>query len=173
MKKQRLKGVVKRLSILLLLMFSLVMEATAAAYPVQVKDARGHMLAIQQRPTAVVCLVPSVTEMLFALNCQDSVVGITHHDTTLAGAQGKPIVGGYFTPSSGAIDALNPDLLIAAPGHTDILEHVAGSRCQVLVMDMHRLDDAARNLRLLGRIFDRKEEAESIIARNDRQIALI
>jgi len=173
MKKQRLKGVVKRLSILLLLMFSLVTEATAAAYPVQVKDARGHMLAIQQRPTAVVCLVPSVTEMLFALNCQDSVVGITHHDTTLAGAQGKPIVGGYFTPSSGAIDALNPDLLIAAPGHTDILEHVAGSRCQVLVMDMHRLDDAARNLRLLGRIFDRKEEAESIIARNDRQIALI
>jgi ABC-type Fe3+-hydroxamate transport system substrate-binding protein len=173
MKKKQLKGVVNGLTILLLLMFSLATEATAAAYPVQVKDARGHILAIQKRPTAVVCLVPSVTEMIFFLSCQDAVVGITYHDTWLAGSQGKPIVGGYFTPSSGAIDALNPDLLIVAPGHTDILKHVAGGRCQVLVMDMQRLDDAACNLRLLGRIFDKKEEAEAIIARNDQQIAII
>jgi iron complex transport system substrate-binding protein len=79
----------------------------------------------------------------------------------------------HIRSSFRAIDKLNPDLLIAAPGQTDILEHVARGSCQVLIMDMQRLDDAVRNLRLLGRIFDREEAAEAIIDRNDRQIALI
>ncbi len=106
-----------------------------AAYPVNIIDAAGQSVSIAQRPSRVVSLVPSATEILFALGCGDAVTGITHHDPRLPGTQEKSIVGGFFSPSLKRIMELNPDMLIVAPLHTRIREHFEGRACRVLVFD--------------------------------------
>lgn len=170
---------------ILFMLFALITSSHAASYPVKFKDFAGNSFTISKKPTAVVSLIPSVTEMICALNSQDSLVGITYHDSRLSGVDGKKIVGGYFSPSFKIIKELQPDLLIAASSHLkssgssklpeDIcaLKRICKSSCQIVVMDTVKMADYASNLRLLGEIFDCKEKAEEIIKSNEKQIEII
>lgn len=107
--------------------FLVMGTAHAASYPPEVLDASGKTLGVSERPGRVVSLVPSATEILFFLGCRDAVAGITHHDTSLPGAQEKIIVGGFFSPSLQRIEEMKPDMLIVAPLHKRIAEHFEGS----------------------------------------------
>ena len=58
-------------------------------------------------------LVPSVTEIIFALGAQDRLVGRTDFCDYPAAVLGKPSVGGMVNPSLETLVALKPDLVIA------------------------------------------------------------
>lgn len=67
-----------------------------------------------RRPERIVCLVPSLTESLFALGLGDRVVGVTDYCVHPARElRGVPRVGGTKTPDLSAVRALAPDLVIA------------------------------------------------------------
>jgi ABC-type hemin transport system substrate-binding protein len=64
-------------------------------------------------PRRVVSLVPSLTEMLFALEAGDLVVGITRYCTEPPAAVADlPKVGGTKNPDLTAIQGLGPDLVL-------------------------------------------------------------
>jgi ABC-type Fe3+-hydroxamate transport system substrate-binding protein/adenosylcobinamide amidohydrolase len=173
MKESRPPFLIRCTCVWLTLGFLVLGIAHAASYPMEVLDASGNPLHISERPMRVVSLVPSATEILFSIGCQDAVAGITHHDTRLPGAQEKTIAGGFFSPSLKRIEEMKPDLLIVAPLHTRIREHFEGGACRVLVFDTRTLEEGNRNIRMLGRVFDRESEAEAIIGRNDEELAVI
>lgn len=160
-------------STLALLVFGWLHAAQAAAYPVVVSDASGAALTFTREPARVVSLVPSATEMLFALGLGESVAALTYHDATLPGVQDQPIVGGFFSPSVKAIEAARPDLLIISPHHQSLGRHFSAKGVSVLVLDTQRLIEAKGNLRQLGRIFSREAEAEKIMAGNRDRMQLI
>ncbi len=145
----------------------------AAEYPVVVTDASGNALTFTREPARVVSLVPSATEMLLALGLRDSVAALTYHDAALPGARGKPIVGGFFSPSLKTVEAARADLLIISPHHQSLGRHFSAKGVSVLVFDTRRLIEAEENLRLLGRVFSREAEAEKIIARDRDRMQLI
>jgi ABC-type Fe3+-hydroxamate transport system substrate-binding protein len=77
-------------------------------------DASGVSVRIPREPRAIVSLVPSVTETLFALGLGDRVVGVT--DWCIHPADGVarlPKVRGTKNPDVDAIAALRPDLVLA------------------------------------------------------------
>jgi iron complex transport system substrate-binding protein len=156
-----------------LLVLFWIQTVQAAEYPVIVTDASGATLTFTREPARVVSLVPAATEILLALGCGESVAALTYHDATLPGAQGKPIVGGFFSPSLKAIEAARPDLLIVSPHHQSLGRHFSASGVSVLVLDTRSLIEAEENLRLLGRSFSREAEAEKIIAGNQDRMQLI
>ena len=41
------------------------------------RDQLGHFISIQKVPSRIVCLVPSLTELLVDLGLRDHIVGIT------------------------------------------------------------------------------------------------
>src|SRR3989442_14904721 len=61
----------------------------------------------------IVSMVPSVTEVIFALGAEDRLVGRTDFCEYPPAARGKPSVGGMVNPSLEALVALKPDLVIA------------------------------------------------------------
>jgi ABC-type Fe3+-hydroxamate transport system substrate-binding protein len=66
-------------------------------------------------PQRIVSLVPSLTEWLFALGLADRIVGVTDfclHPADLVAT--KPKLRGTKNPDRGAIQALQPDLVIAS-----------------------------------------------------------
>jgi ABC-type Fe3+-hydroxamate transport system, periplasmic component len=113
----------------------------------------------------VVSLAPSITEMLFALNVGDRVVGVTRFDDFPAEVKKLPIVGGYIDPSVEAIVALHPDLVVCVPnpGGRDRMEVLSRLGIPVLVMPERHLQDIFGNIRFLGKLLNKTSMAETLI----------
>ena len=101
-----------------LIIFAILSWAMSAlAFPMTFKDDRGKNIRLDRRPERVVCLVPSITEVLFEIGAGDCVKGVTFHDLYPPEAATRKPVGGFFSPSTEKIRDLSPDLLIVADLH--------------------------------------------------------
>jgi hypothetical protein len=76
------------------------------------RDQTGRALALPAPPRRIVSLVPSVTEILFAIGAQAVLVGVTDFCDYPPEARKKPSVGGMVAPSLETIVALKPDLVV-------------------------------------------------------------
>ncbi len=63
------------------------------------------------RPTRIVSLAPSITDIVIALGHANRLVGVTRFDVGTA-VEGLPRVGGFLDPSAEAVVALRPDLVV-------------------------------------------------------------
>src|ERR1700716_2250199 len=75
-------------------------------------DEVGSKVVVPDRPHRVICLMPTVTDPVFALGAGDDVVGISDKTKFPAAALTKPSVGDLIKPSIETILSLHPDLVI-------------------------------------------------------------
>lgn len=113
----------------LALALSGLLLAVEPAAALTLLDMRGRAVTLPAPPRRIVSLVPSVTELIFALGAQDRLVGVTDYCDFPPEARQKTSVGGMLAPSLETIVALQADLVIA----TD-----AGNR-QETFADLRRL----------------------------------
>ncbi len=151
----------------------LVNCAMAGDFPVKVTDTGGHSLTIEKLPTRIVSVSPSVTDVIFALGAQASLVGMTYHATVPGGANGNVIVGGFFSPSVEAVERLQPDMIFLSEIHGDLREHFKDSGVTVVEVDTHSIKDAYRMMALVGTILGKEREAAALIEKIKGQIALV
>ncbi|MGH2603479.1 MAG: helical backbone metal receptor, partial [Dehalococcoidia bacterium] len=84
----------------------------------------GRPLPVEAPPRAIVSLVPSLTEALFAMGAEQTVIGRTTYCVEPAGVVARvPAVGGTKNPDVAQIIALQPDLVIAS-AEENVREHV-------------------------------------------------
>ncbi|EAE3872205.1 ABC transporter substrate-binding protein, partial [Listeria monocytogenes] len=57
-----------------------VKETTKQTEEIKVKDATGETITLKKAPTKIVSLIPSNTEILFALGLGDEVKGVSAYD---------------------------------------------------------------------------------------------
>jgi len=157
-------------SILIIIWFGVLYSTAIAAYPVSVQDSNGNHLKFLKPPLQVVSLVPSATQMLFEIRAKEFVKAITYHDTTLTGAGGKEILGGFFQPSLKKIEAANPDMIILSPFHKDIIKRFNKTDCKIFIFKTDTIEDSYQSMAVFGEIFDRKKEALKIITKNRAEI---
>jgi len=146
--------VLRRLSIVVLLLF-------ACHTP-----ARRHDPAPAQR---IVSLLPSFTEILFAIGAGDRVVGRTQWCDYPPAALAVPSVGEGLPPNIEAVAARKPDLVVlynSGPNVTAAhqLERIGIS---AVLLDLNRLEDLGPATRTLGRLTGREAQAESLAAAMD------
>lgn len=91
----------------------LMLLPAGAAHAWSVTDPTGRQVTIEQTPRRIVSLVPSVTELMYAIGAQDLLVGVTDFCDYPPAARAKPRVGGMLAPSLETIVALKPDVVIA------------------------------------------------------------
>lgn len=152
--------------------FLLLATAFCQAELIPIEDDTGKTVLLDGVPQRVVSLVPSATEILFAIGADYSLAGITFHSSSLQGAADKPVVGGFFAPSIDRIAALKPDLIIASDMHVAVVARLMGL-CPVIVMNTKHMEDSFRHIRMMGKLFHREEEAEKLVADNKRILSLI
>jgi len=146
-----------------ILLFSLLVAFFESAtpgfcFPEEFVDASGNRVAIKAPPSRVVSLVPAITEIIFSIGAGDAVEAITYHSTYPSETAGKPIVGGFFSPSLDAIEAIQPDLIFRSSLHRGISEQFGG-KCSLVTLDAKSVDDLYQNIDLLGKIFNKQDEA--------------
>jgi iron complex transport system substrate-binding protein len=85
----------------------------AAAGAVTYVDMLGREVTMPAPPRRIVSLVPSATELIYALGGEGRLVGRTDFCDYPPAARDKPSVGGMISPHLEAVVALKPDLVIA------------------------------------------------------------
>ena len=144
--------------------FILLILPQAFSYPLIFSDSRKDNITIKKRPSKVVSLVPSITEIIFKLGADDAVRAITYHSTCLPQTSEKQIVGGFFSPSLTRIEGVNPDIIFVSDLHEKLVEKFGNGKCQLINLETNSIDGSFNNIFLLGKIFNKEDEAQQIVA---------
>lgn len=82
------------------------------------KDALGFITKMESTPKRIISLAPNITEILFALDLGDNVVGVTRFCDYPPEAIRIEKIGGLVDPNLEKIISLNPDLIIGFRGNS-------------------------------------------------------
>jgi len=138
------------------------------------RDASGATLVLPATPRRIVSLVPSITEILFALGAGEAVAGCTIYCTQPAdGVATKARVGGEKNPDLAAIRALGADLVVANV-EENLREHVETLRSwgiAVYVTYPRTVADGVRLVRDLGEVTGAAERGAEIAAELEAALA--
>lgn len=140
-------------------------DAKKTVYPLTEKDATGQEITFQQAPEKIVSTSPAETEILFALGLGDRIVGVSDYDNYPKEAESKAKVGGVVEPNTEAIVAAGADLIVTGISIKDTaLENLRTLGLNVICTNPRKLDDVLSDILLLGRITDKQQEAEALVA---------
>ncbi len=158
----------------LFLFVTFLSAAPACSYPIRFTDSRGIHITITKKPSKVVSLVPSITEIIFRIDAGDAVRAITYHSSTYPhDASEKKIIGGFFSPSLQRIEKIQPNIIFISGLHEKVIERFDDGKCQLINLETDSIIDSYRNILLLGRIFDRQNEAKQIVDEIKEQLEII
>jgi ABC-type Fe3+-hydroxamate transport system substrate-binding protein/adenosylcobinamide amidohydrolase len=162
------------LTSLSLLLFSfLLISAPAFSYPVKFTDSKGNKITIEKMPAHVVSLVPSITEIIFKIGAGDAVKAITYHSTYPSETSHKEVIGGFFSPSLERVEKMQPDTIFYSRLHKKVRERFCHGTCRLIDLETGSISDSYKNILLLGRIFNKENEAAGIVHDIKKQLQII
>src|SRR5271165_4956128 len=146
-----------------LLVFAMLVAgclATAQASRV-VTDETGRTVTVPDHPHRVICLVPSVTDTVFALGSGDDVVAISDYTTYPPAALKKPSIGSLVKPSIETILSFHPDLVVGSsiPGSTETTSQLETVGIPVYLVDPQGLAGILHSVDSLGVALNRVPQA--------------
>ncbi|HEX6341197.1 ABC transporter substrate-binding protein [Umezawaea sp.] len=141
--------------------------AGSAGFPVT-----AGTLTLEEKPTRIVVLAPSATEMLFAIGAGEQVEAVDDNSTYPAEAPRSALSG--FQPSAEAIAGHEPDLVVISNDLNQIVDQLGTLRIPVYLAPPARtLDDSYTQITELGRLTGHTAEAADVVTRMKDDIAKI
>jgi ABC-type Fe3+-hydroxamate transport system substrate-binding protein len=123
--------------------------------------------SLQRPPQRIVCLVPSLTEALFAFGLESAIVGITNYCVEpQPQVRMKPTVGGTKNPDVNAILRLAPDLVVAnvEENRREDVERLQMHGIPVFICFPRTVSEAIVTLRTLAQITGAEPQAAPVLA---------
>lgn len=144
-------------------------QTNEGSFPVTIKDATDQEVVIETKPEKIVSLMPSNTEIAFALGLGDEIVGVNDYDNYPEEVLEKEKIGGMdFNVEK--IISLQPDLVLAHGG-TSMgssaagLQQIRDAGITVLVVnDAVNFATVYDSMNMIGTATGKKEEAEKLVA---------
>ncbi len=130
-----------------------------AALPIQITDDRGRTLSFQASPLRVVSVLPSLTEVVCALDRCERLVGVDRYSNWPASVGALPKVGGGIDPSLEAIVALRPDVVLVA-GSARLSDRLEQLGIRVVQLEPKTHADVRRSITVLAKLLEAKDAAQ-------------
>jgi len=129
-------------------------------------DDLGRQVRFNHPPRRIVSLDPSVTEILFALELNNEIIGVTSYCDYPEQAKLKPRVGGYLDPNVEQIALLQPDLVVTTlkTETPKLIQQLENFGIQVFVLDPRKIEDIFDNIFSVAVLIHREEKANHLIA---------
>lgn len=139
--------------------------AVVSADTVRVSDDLGHTLVFPAPPRRIVSLVPTATEILFALGAGERLVGRTRYGVHPPEARRVPSVGEGVRPSEERVVDVRPDVVVLFAGRTNAAtaRRFRDLGLRVLGIVHNDFADLERNVERLGRLTGRRGQADSLL----------
>lgn len=134
-----------------------------------VADDAGRTVALAVPARRIVSLLPSFTELLFAIGAGQRLVGRTAWCDYPPAARAVPSVGDGMPPNVEAVAARRPDLVVLYRSglNVEAAEQFARLGIAAVLLDLNRLEDLGPATRVLGRLTGREAAADSLGTRLD------
>lgn len=146
-------------------LFAAVCIATASATASSEKQQGGYH--------RIISLLPSITEILFALDQGDKVIGVTRYCKYPPEARQKAKVGGILDTSFETVYYLNPDLVILEASARDNQEKLEQIGLKTLAVDTRSVSSILESIRVIGDVLGCQEKASAVTAKIRQRIDYI
>jgi len=144
-------------------------EAGETSYPYEVTDATGTVLTFEKAPSAIVTLVPSETETIFAIGAGTAVVGVDQWSNYPEEAAAISKIGDMATNIE-AVTALNPDLILASSSmNVDAITKLRELGLNVYASNPKTYDEVVAKVEEIGKIMNMQAGAAEV-ANHMRQV---
>jgi iron complex transport system substrate-binding protein len=159
----------------MILVVAVTLGIGSPAAALTIVDLTGREVRLAAPPERIVSLVPSVTEILFAIGAADRLVGVTDYCDFPPAARAKPRVGGMVSPSLETIVALRPDLVIATTegSREEVFTQLTRLGVPVYLVAAHRLADVEVVIRRLAELTGSRLAATRVLADLGRRIGAV
>ncbi|MFC2013868.1 ABC transporter substrate-binding protein [Chloroflexota bacterium] len=131
--------------------------------PETLTDDLGREVIIDKAPERMVSHVPSITEIIFALDLREKVVGVSEYCNYPEAAKAKPKVGGFYNPSIERIVDLNPDLVFTDGNDEHLMTQLDALGITFIVLEPTNIAGILRDSELVGEVSGKREKAEEVI----------
>ncbi|MBF0339995.1 MAG: cobalamin-binding protein [Magnetococcales bacterium] len=138
-------------------------------------DAHNRVITLDSPARRIVSLAPNLTELLFAVEAGEQLVGVADFSDFPPAAKALPRVGGYDRFDPEAVLAARPDLVVGwSSGNPEpLLQQLERFGLTVFRTDPRKLADIPRDLERLGVLTGHEEPARKAAADfRDRLTAL-
>ena len=125
-------------------------------------DDMGREITIKGIPERIISHVPGITEILYALELEEKVIGVSDYCDYPEEAKLKPSVGNYFNPSIENIVALDPDLVLT-DGHSEGIKQLDSLGITYMVIDPKDIDGILRDIELVAKVTNSEDRAGKLI----------
>ena len=125
----------------------------------------------QAPPQRIVSLIPSVTEMLFAMGAGPRVIGVSNFDDYPPEVLTRQKVGGLVDPDIERILSMKPDLIIVYGTQTELRTQMERAGIPMFLYEHAGLPDVTTTIRTLGRRVGSEPAAVALANRIDADIA--
>ena len=128
-------------------------------------DEMGRKVVVPDHPHRVICLMPSVTDIVFSLGAADDVVAISDYTKYPAAALKKPSVGDLIKPSIETILSLHPDLVIGfqPKGPMEVTDQLERVGIPIFLVDSHGIAGILHSVETIGLALNRTSQADALI----------
>ena len=140
-----------------------------------VRDMQGREIVLAGPPQRIVSLVPSATEMIFALGGEARLVGRTDFCDYPSAARAKPSVGGMINPNLETLVTLKPDLVIvtSAGNRQETFAQLTRLRIPVYEIGAERIAEVKEVARHLAALTGRETAVTPLLDAIDRRVTAV
>lgn len=132
----------------------------ANEFPLTITDDLNREVTIAKQPQRIISLSPANTEILFALDLGEKVVGITDVCDYPSQTEEKEKIGGYANPNLEKIIQLKPDFILASYGNPpELIDQLDQLNYTVVSLNPKSIDQVISSIIMVGRITGKEEEA--------------
>lgn len=149
----------------LTLFFSCEKKINSETSLINLTDDLGNRLSLTSYPKRMVSLAPNLTEIIFAVDAQDQLVGVTDYCTFPEEALTKQKVGNIINPNLEAIVSLKPDLVFAnADGNPKpTVDKLQSYNIPVFVFNVNHYSEVLGCIKKIGQITGHSSKSDSIV----------
>lgn len=142
-------------------------QAKDTSYPLSVKDSAGNKVELEEDPSRIVTLIPSNTEIVFALGAGEQVVGVSKHDNYPKQVKKIDKIGGMQINTEKVL-SLKPDLVLAHGSNAHNLQAAIDQIKQAgipvyIVKDATKFKDVYQTIQSIGKLVNEQKKADSIV----------
>jgi len=128
-------------------------------------DEIGNKIELSKNPERIISTAPNLTEIIFAIDADDFLVGRTSFCNYPAEVNKIDVIGDMLHLNFEKIVDLKPDLIfMTVEGNTkEIYDKLKGLGIQIYVTNPRSLRDILKTIKNMGIILNRKEKADSLV----------
>lgn len=136
-------------------------------------DHKKRKIELEKPVNNIVSVMPSATEMIYEMEIEEKLIGVTDYCIYPQEATQKTSIGGFTDPNIEEVVALEPDLVLAGSQHQDEVEKWEEMGIACLVLMPETFEEIYDSIRLIATASGTSNKGDKLVEEMKEQIEKI